>query len=153
MLITLERFVFASITDALEPCAALPSLTQFATVFHLPASLNAFKFESPSTHRRLLRWKGHLARMPLIRAPRKILASWVDNPRPLGCLQMNWGRTLKKALQSYDLPREFVKLSEMAADRNQLRAICGSKMSSATKETPTSPRHDIWAKLRYGTVP
>jgi hypothetical protein len=27
-----------SITDALEPCAALPSLTQFATVFHLPAS-------------------------------------------------------------------------------------------------------------------
>jgi hypothetical protein len=24
---------------------------------------------------------GHVARMPLIRAPRKILTSWVDNPR------------------------------------------------------------------------
>jgi hypothetical protein len=36
-------------TDALEPCAALPSLTQFATVFHLPASSNAFQL-SPSTH-------------------------------------------------------------------------------------------------------
>jgi hypothetical protein len=33
----------SSITDALELCAALPSLTQSATVFHLPASLNAFK--------------------------------------------------------------------------------------------------------------
>jgi hypothetical protein len=36
-------------TDVLEPCAALPLLTQFATVFHLPASLNAFQL-SPSTH-------------------------------------------------------------------------------------------------------
>jgi hypothetical protein len=36
------------ITDALEPHAALPSLTQFATVFHLLASANAFRF-SPST--------------------------------------------------------------------------------------------------------
>jgi hypothetical protein len=38
-----------SITDALEPCAALPSLTQFATVFQLPASLSAFP-SSPSTN-------------------------------------------------------------------------------------------------------
>jgi hypothetical protein len=38
-----------STTDALEPCAALPSLTKFATVFHLPASLNAFQL-SPSTN-------------------------------------------------------------------------------------------------------
>jgi hypothetical protein len=49
-------------------------------------------------NRRLLRWTGHVARMPLTQAPRKILTSWVDNPRPLGCPQMNWGRTLKKAL-------------------------------------------------------
>jgi hypothetical protein len=38
-----------SITDALEPCARLPSLTKFATVFHLPASFNAFRL-SPSTN-------------------------------------------------------------------------------------------------------
>jgi hypothetical protein len=37
-----------SITDALEPCAALPSLKKIATVFHVPASLNAFQL-SPST--------------------------------------------------------------------------------------------------------
>jgi hypothetical protein len=47
------------------------------------------------------------------------LTSWVENPRPLGCPQMNWGRTLKKALQSYDLPTEFFKWRETAADRKQ----------------------------------
>jgi hypothetical protein len=41
----------------------------------------------------------------------------------------------------------------MAADRNQWRAICGSKMPSTTEETPTSPRQDIWAQLRNGNVP
>jgi hypothetical protein len=73
--------------------------------------------------------------------------------RPLGCPQMNWGRTLWKALKSNDLPIEFVKWREMAANRNQWRAICGSKPPSTTKETPTSSRQDIWAKLRNGTVP
>jgi hypothetical protein len=66
---------------------------------------------------------------------------------------MNWGRALKKALQNYDLPTEFAKWREMAADRNQWHAICGSKTPSATKETPTFYRHDTWAELRYGTVP
>jgi hypothetical protein len=31
----------------------------------------------------------------------------------------NWGRALKKALQSYDLPTELAKWREMAADRNE----------------------------------
>jgi hypothetical protein len=47
----------------------------------------------------------------------------------------------------------FIKWREMAADRNQWRAICGSKTLSATKETPSSSRQDIWAKLQYSTVP
>jgi hypothetical protein len=101
---------------------------------------------------RLLRWACHVTRMSLIRAPRKILSSWVDNPRPLGCPQMNWCRTLKNALQSNELPTEFVKWREIVADRNQRRAVCGSKMPSATEEKPTSSRQNIWAELRYGTV-
>jgi hypothetical protein len=48
---------------------------------------------------------------------------------------MNWFRTLKKALQSNDLPTEFLKWREIAADRNQLLAVCGSKMPRAKKET------------------
>jgi hypothetical protein len=39
--------------------------------------------------------------MPLTRTPRKIWTSWVDNPRPFGCPQIKWGRTLKKS------PSEF----------------------------------------------
>jgi hypothetical protein len=46
-------------------------------------------------NRRLLRWTGHVARMPLTLAPRKILTRLVDNPRPLGYPQMNWYRTKK----------------------------------------------------------
>jgi hypothetical protein len=122
------------------------------TIRHRISSASLFKRLSIEPfdryyYRRLLRWTGHVDRLRLTRAPRKILTSWVDNPRPLGCPQINSGRTLKKALQSYDLPTDFVKWREMAADRNQRRAICGSKMPSTTKETPT--RQDIWAELRY----
>jgi hypothetical protein len=38
-----------SITDALEPCAALPLLTLFSTVFDLQASLNTFRFHLPAS--------------------------------------------------------------------------------------------------------
>jgi hypothetical protein len=108
------------------------------TIRHRISSASLFKRLSIKPfdkyhNRRLLRWTGHFTRMPLTRAPRKILTTWVDNPRPLGCSQMNWGRTLKKALQSNDLPTEFFKRREMAADRHQWRAICGSKRQSATK--------------------
>jgi hypothetical protein len=41
---TFSTAFVTSTTDVLEPCAALPSLTQFATVFHLPASLNTFQW-------------------------------------------------------------------------------------------------------------
>ena len=104
-------------------------------------------------YRRLLRWAGHVARMPSTRAPRKLLTCWVDNPRPLGCPQMNWGRTLKKALLRNDLPSEFVKWRDIAADRSQWRVICGSSGTSGTQQTPdTTSRQAIWDKLRHGTT-
>jgi hypothetical protein len=46
---------------------------------------------------------------------------------------MNWGRALKVALLSNDLPTEFGKWRGIAADRYLWRDICGSKMPSATK--------------------
>jgi len=51
-------------------------------------------------HNRLLRWAGHVARMPMSRAPRQLLTSWVAHSRPAGCPQMTWGRTLENALAS-----------------------------------------------------
>jgi hypothetical protein len=106
----------------------LPSLTKFATFFHLPASLSALPLIEPLKsyyYRRLRRWTGHVARMPLTRAPRSMLICLVDNPRPLGCPQMNWGRTLNKAILSNELMSKFVR-REIAADGNQWRAACGS---------------------------
>ena len=44
-------------------------------------------------NRRLLRWAGHVARMPMDRMPRKLLTGWVEHARPVGCPQMTWGRT------------------------------------------------------------
>ena len=49
-------------------------------------------------HRRLLRWAGHVSRMPMHRLPRQLLTGFVANPRPTGSPLMTWGRTLKKAL-------------------------------------------------------
>jgi hypothetical protein len=86
------------IIHALAPCAVLPSFTQFATAFYLPASLSALLL-SPST-----------------------LITTVD---------------------FFDGQAEFASWRKMAADRNQWRAVCGSKMPSATKETPTSSREGI----------
>ena len=56
---------------------------------------------------RLLRWAGHVARMPMTRTPRRLLTGWVDNPRPLGAPQMTVGRTIKKALKKKGLPEHF----------------------------------------------
>jgi hypothetical protein len=64
------------------------------TIRHRISSASLFKRLSIEPfdkyyNRRLLRWTGHIARMPFTRAPRKILTSSVDNPRPLGWPQMN----------------------------------------------------------------
>jgi hypothetical protein len=44
---------------------------------------------------RILRWAGHVARMPMSWAPRQLLTGWVSHSRPIGCPQMTWGRTLE----------------------------------------------------------
>ena len=54
---------------------------------------------------RFLRWAGHVARMPMSRAPRQLLTSWVAHSRPVGCPQMTWGRTLENALKRKAFPR------------------------------------------------
>ena len=93
-------------------------ITMAHTMRHRISSDSLFKrleIESLDTYyyRRLLRWAGHVARMAFTRAPRKLLTGWVSNPRPVGCPQMTWGRTLKKALASSGIPSDFIKRRDM----------------------------------------
>ena len=97
-------------------------------------------------HRRLLRWVGHVSRMPLTRVPRMLLTGWVAHSRPLGCPQMTWGRTLKKALLDKSLPTDFTAWREIAADRQKWRAVCGGK--SLPEPSKTRNRLSIWEEIR-----
>ena len=57
--------------------------------------------------RRLLRWAGHVARMPMDWMLHTLLTGWDEHARSMDCPQITWGRTLKKALKSNDLPTNF----------------------------------------------
>ena len=72
-------------------------------------------------HNRILRWAGHVARMPMTRAPRQLLTGWVAHSRPNGCPEMTWGRTLKKALKCKGLPANFKEWRAIAEDRSEWR--------------------------------
>ena len=56
-----------------------------------------------SYHRRLIGWAGEVLRMPMDRLPRKLLTAWLPHKRAVGAT-LNWGRTLKKALEFNNLP-------------------------------------------------
>jgi hypothetical protein len=70
-------------------------------------------------HNRILRWAGHVARMPMSRAPRQLLTGWVSHSRPIGCPQMTWGRTLENALKSKGISKEFDEWIAIAKDRSK----------------------------------
>ena len=70
---------------------------------------------------RQLRWAGHVARMGYERIPRKLLTSWVFNPRPHGRPQFTYGHSLNKTLKRAELPTDFKKWSQLAQNREAWR--------------------------------
>ena len=88
---------------------------QHITTSSLFRRLNLLDIDS-YYHNRLLRWAGHIARLPMSRAPRQLLASWVAHSVPVGCPQMTWGRTLENALASKGMSTEFKELIAIAKD-------------------------------------
>ena len=54
----------------------------------------------------ILRWAGHVMRMGEERMPRKLITSWVRNPRPRGCPQFTYGRGLYKAMKKKQMDKE-----------------------------------------------
>ena len=71
--------------------------------------------------RRQLRWLGHVSRMPFDRLPRRMLSSWLPAPRCKGATKMTYGRTMKKAMATFDInPQNWY---ELAADREKWHAM------------------------------
>ena len=77
-------------------------------------------------YNRFLRWAGHVVRMPMSRAPRQLLTSWVAHSRPFGCPQMTWGRTLENALKRKGISKEFDEWFAVAKDRSKWRQLTHS---------------------------
>ena len=72
---------------------------------------------------RLLRWAGHVARMPMTRTPRMLLTSWVRARRPQGAPAMNIGRTINKALTRRSISTDFQTWHELAQNRGGWRRL------------------------------
>lgn len=68
---------------------------------------------------KMLRWAGHLSRMPLDRLPRKFLTSWIATPRPQGHPSTSWVTTLETVLARKGISTEFAEWSELAQDRSE----------------------------------
>ena len=52
--------------------------------------------------RRQLRWLGHISRMPFDRLPRQLLSSWLPYKKPRVAPEMTFGKTMIKALKTFD---------------------------------------------------
>ena len=102
-------------------------------------------------HRRLLRWAGHVSRMPMSRAPRQLLTGWVAHPRPTGSPLMTFGRTLKKALVRCGQSPDFAVWSQAAADRIKWRETCG-QMTPLPRPKPSSYADQVH-EIFYGRRP
>ncbi len=72
---------------------------------------------------RALRWVGHVAHMDKTRLPRRLLAAWVANSRPIGGTELTYGRSLERWLKRANLPIEFPEWSKLAQDRPKWRAL------------------------------
>ena len=71
--------------------------------------------------RRQLSWLGHVARMPINRLPRKLLSSWVRCPRPRGCPEFTYGRSVFKALRYVNVCKS--SWYDLANDRNAWKNV------------------------------
>jgi hypothetical protein len=111
----------ASTTAAAAPCTASPRTHAIRHHITSTSLLSQLEVEPLGVYCSCrIRWAGHgadhVSRMPMSRAPRKLLTGWVAHTRPVG--YMTCGRTLKKALVGSlvgtDIPTAYTKWRELA---------------------------------------
>jgi len=71
-------------------------------------------------HRRIIKWVGHVARMPLDRLPRKFLTAWVHGPRGKNQPKLHYGTHITKCLKNIGV---FDDWYTRAQDRDDWRAV------------------------------
>ena len=104
-----------------------PSIHGNCRIPGIPGALLSKWHPSPGSvhnsyfHTRILRWAGHVARMPMSRTPRQLLTGWVSHSRPIGCPRMTLGKTLENALNSKGISKDFDEWIAIAKDRSKWR--------------------------------
>ncbi len=71
-------------------------------------------------HRRIIKWVGHVARMPLDRLPRKFLTAWVRGPRDRKQPKPHYGTHITTCLKKIGV---FDGWYTRAQDRKGWRAV------------------------------
>ena len=72
-----------------------------------------FLFEHYLASRTLL-WSGHVARMPKDRLPKRLVLSWIREPRVAGGQEMTYGRSLQRHLYHFGLPTVLTEWAHLA---------------------------------------
>ena len=73
---------------------------------------------------RRLQWLGHVYRMPESRLPRRLITSWVLNPRPKGRPHLTYGHSLVNDLKKHGLADNWSTLAlHRGAWRAKVKAI------------------------------
>ncbi len=68
---------------------------------------------------RTLLWAGHVARTHKNRLPKRLMLSWIPEPRVAGGQEMTYGRSLQRHLAHFNLPTAFTEWAPLAAGRRR----------------------------------
>ena len=108
------------------------SLQQRTGVFELPHYLAS----------RTLLWAGHVARMPKSRLPKRLMLSWVREPRLAGGQEMTYGRSLERHLEHFDISTTFTEWATLAQDRAAWHKLVTKPPFAIGKPFVRRPRGD-----------
>ena len=113
----------------------LPGLQKRTGVFSLEHNLAS----------RTLLWAGHVARMPKNRLPKRIMLSWIREPRVAGGQEMTYGRSLQRHLNHFGLPAVFTEWAHPAEDHAGWQKLVTTPTFAIGKPFVRQPRGDTRA--------
>ena len=91
---------------------------------------------------RTLLWAGHVARMPKNRLPKRLMLSWIREPRVAGGQEMTYGRSLQRHLYHFGLPTVFTEWAHLAQDRAGWHKLVTTPPFAIGKPFVRQPRGD-----------